>query len=208
MAYKYATFRELLYWSYANMQMLAFACAKKKAKYSHSCYAFRMTAMKKYMAGEMHISDLYQNTIQQMTCPHDTCWYCGKPIAECGALTADHIFPRAKGGLNISDNLIMVCRSCNSSKGKKGLLQWFYERGEFPPMRVLVHFLKLVNQYATDHDLLDKSLDEIAAMDLPFDFRLLPRNYPHPEDSKICEPMPNFQLKMLEPEPEKNEEEK
>ena len=37
-----------------------------------------------------------------------------------------------------------------------------------------------------------------AAMDLPFDFRLLPRNYPHPEDSKICEPMPNFQLKMLD----------
>ena len=35
-----------------------------------------------------------------------------------------------------------------------------------------------------------------AAMDLPFDFRLLPRNYPHPEDSRICEPMPNFQLKL------------
>ena len=33
----------------------------------------------------------------------------------------DHIHPVSKGGLNEDDNLVLVCASCNTSKGKKTL---------------------------------------------------------------------------------------
>lgn len=39
----------------------------------------------------------------------------GPPFA--GAI--DHIFPRARGGQNAPENLRVVCKSCNSSKGAK-----------------------------------------------------------------------------------------
>ena len=206
MAYKYSNLAELLYASYSGLQMMAFAFKKNFGKYNRECYAIRATLIKKYRAGEMHIGDLYENNIRQMMSAHDTCWYCGRPVAECGALTADHIFPRAKGGTNVSDNLILVCRSCNSSKGTKDLLQWFYEHGEFPPMRVLAHYLKLVNQYAIDHALLDRSLEDLAALDLPFDFRLLPRTYPQPAEASFDHAITTCQLKPLEPVEPKTKE--
>ena len=198
MAYKYQTFADLLYASYSGLQTLGFAFAKGKQRYDRECYAFRESVIKRLKAGEMKISDLYQNIIRQMTSPHDACWYCGRSVSDCGPLTADHIFPRMKGGENVSDNLIMVCRSCNSSKGVKDLLAWYRERGEFPPMRVLAHYLKLVNQYALDSGLLGLSLEELSGMDLPFDFRYLPLPYPQPEDANEALPIRGFQLQGFE----------
>ena len=198
MAYKYQTFADLLYASYSGLQTLGFAFAKGKRRYDRECYAFRESVIKRLKAGEMKIGDLYQNIIRQMTSPHDACWYCGRSVSDCGPLTADHIFPRMKGGENVSDNLIMVCRSCNSSKGAKDLLAWYRERGEFPPMRVLAHDLKLVNQYALDSGLLGLSLEELSGMDLPFDFRHLPLPYPQPEDANEALPIRGFQLQGFE----------
>ena len=198
MTYKYQTFADLLYASYSGLQTLGFAFAKGKQRYDRECYAFRESVIKRLKAGKMKISDLYQNNIRQMTSPHDACWYCGRSVSDCGPLTADHIFPRMKGGENVSDNLIMVCRSCNSFKGAKDLLAWYCERGEFPPMRVLAHYLKLVNQYALDSGLLGLPLEELSGMDLPFDFRYLPLPYPQPEDANEALPIRGFQLQGFE----------
>ena len=194
MAYKYQTFADLLYASYSGLQTLGFAFAKGKKRYDRECYAFRESVIKKLRTGAIKIGDLYENIIRQMTSPHDVCWYCGRSVADCGTLTADHIFPRITGGENIGDNLIMVCRPCNSSKGAKDLLAWYHERGEFPPMRVLAHYLKLVNQYATGSNILNHSLDELSAMALPFDFHYLPLSYPQPEDANEGLPVKTFRI--------------
>lgn len=198
MAHKYLTFADLLYASYSGLQTLVFAFAKGKRRYDRECYAFRESGIKRLKAGEMKIGDLYQNIIRQMTSPHAACWYCGRSVSDCGPLTADHIFPRMKGGENVRDNLIMVCRSCNSSKGAKDLLAWYRERGEFPSMRVLAHYLKLVNPSALDSGLLGLSLEEMSGMDLPFDFRYLPLPYPQPEDVDEALPTRAVQLPRLE----------
>ena len=52
---------------------------------------------------------------------------------QCGSrdnLTVDHIVPWSKGGTNEMDNLQTLCRSCNSSKGTKGLDEWRKEGAE------------------------------------------------------------------------------
>lgn len=49
------------------------------------------------------------------------CAYCG---IESSELTLDHIIPRSKGGPDSAENLTPACRSCNSSKGAKGISEW------------------------------------------------------------------------------------
>lgn len=132
-----------------------------------------------------------------MTSPHDVCWYCGRSVSDCGPLTADHVFPRLKGGEDVCDNLIMACRSCNSSKDAKDLLAWYHDRGEFPSLRVLAHYLKLVNLYAISKGLLDQPLEALEKSDLPFDFRYFPLAYPPPEAAQDARPSHAAQLKKL-----------
>ena len=38
--------------------------------------------------------------------------------------TIDHIIPISQGGTNNLQNLLICCRSCNSSKGKKNIEQY------------------------------------------------------------------------------------
>jgi hypothetical protein len=46
------------------------------------------------------------------------CAYCQTSVDNTGQrLTIDHIYPQAKGGMTIFDNLCLACRLCNESKG-------------------------------------------------------------------------------------------
>lgn len=49
-----------------------------------------------------------------------TCIYCGATED----LTLDHIVALANDGAHCEDNLIVACRSCNSSKWTRPLLEW------------------------------------------------------------------------------------
>jgi len=49
------------------------------------------------------------------------CSYCGKiPDTIC----VDHVIPKCKGGLDVASNLVVACKTCNSSKGGKLLSEW------------------------------------------------------------------------------------
>ena len=48
------------------------------------------------------------------------CRYCGS----VDDLTIDHVTPLARGGSNDLANLVVACRSCNSSKGARALEEW------------------------------------------------------------------------------------
>lgn len=53
---------------------------------------------------------------------HDryACVYCGSPFN----LTLDHVMALANGGAHSYDNLVVACRSCNSSKRTQEVFQW------------------------------------------------------------------------------------
>ncbi|TMZ72779.1 HNH endonuclease [Klebsiella pneumoniae] len=53
----------------------------------------------------------------------------GNKCAYCESmepLTVDHIIPVTRGGLHTIGNVLPACLSCNSSKGRKFIVEWKY----------------------------------------------------------------------------------
>ena len=66
----------------------------------------------------------------------DSCAYCG--VSEKDHLKIrgerlhhEHIVPLSNGGSYTKDNVIPACRSCNSSKGKNDLFDWYRKSGVY-----------------------------------------------------------------------------
>lgn len=55
------------------------------------------------------------------------CVYCGEP-----ATTMDHIIPIIKGGKTVPGNIVPACRSCNSSKKDRDVMEWIDEKSLKP----------------------------------------------------------------------------
>jgi 5-methylcytosine-specific restriction endonuclease McrA len=55
-----------------------------------------------------------------------TCQYCGTDLrgADPQTITLDHLKCRCYGGTHDSSNLVVACRSCNSSRGNKCFEQY------------------------------------------------------------------------------------
>lgn len=175
----FSNFGDFLYYAYANLQMLHYCISNGLEKYDRTCYMIRAKAYKAYKEGRWHIHDLLNENVSKIQ-QNDVCWYCGKAMSP-KQLTKDHVFPRSKGGDNNMDNIIMTCKACNSSKGNMDLFKWYAEvRKEWPPLNVIVHYMKNIYLYCADNDLFDKSFDELNNMDLPFDWRYIPQKYPQP----------------------------
>jgi 5-methylcytosine-specific restriction endonuclease McrA len=47
----------------------------------------------------------------------EKCWYCGNIVGD--TISLDHQIPRSRGGLDIAENIVVCCRSCNSRKISK-----------------------------------------------------------------------------------------
>ena len=59
---------------------------------------------------------------------HEACAAFNCTCAYCGAkadLTMDHVVPVSQGGETTVGNIIPACRSCNSSKGAKDMIEWY-----------------------------------------------------------------------------------
>ena len=178
---EFQNFGEYLYWSYANIQMLNYALNAGVPTYNRMCYMIRAKAFKAYKEGRWNIHDLFEFNITKIK-ENNYCWYCGQEM-EPSKLTKDHVFPRSKGGANEMDNIIMVCKTCNSSKGNMDLFEWYAEvRHVWPPLNVLVHYLKNIYLYSVDNRLMDKHSEELNEMDLPFKWQYIPIDFPQPEE--------------------------
>ena len=106
------TVRDLIYWQYAAIMTGAATGRKDEWK-------LRMSFMQKLKSGETAWSTSVHEWLLEMENPN-ACIYCGS----VQQLTTDHIVARSKGGEDVPDNVVRVCKSCNSSKGAKGLYEW------------------------------------------------------------------------------------
>ena len=168
--------REQIFWSYANLAMAHTAVDKKQMKYERFNYMIRAKLFKGLKEGTMNMRTIFDDEkIKLQT--GQICNYCGSSEK----LALDHIFPQRFGGKDDAENLIYACRICNSSKGKKDLMEWMNYRGKFLPLMIIRRYLKLTYTYCLENDLLDKKIEELKNMELPFRIDLLPTSFPLPD---------------------------
>lgn len=160
------TIRELIYWEYAKLM------ARAVGTRWENNYRFITSRYNKLKNGEIKWSDIESDNLKQMG--RAKCEYCGSTTPP---LTRDHIIPLIKGGINIQNNLVLACKSCNSSKNDRDVFDWYYNvrhEKEIPKM-VWSKYLKLVYEYHQLNRTLDKSdLDGdgvLNILDLGFIFK-------------------------------------
>ena len=169
--------REFIYLSYSNLAMAHTAVDKKQEKYGAFNYMIRARLFKGLKDGTMNMRTIFDDEkIKLLT--GQICNYCGST----DKLALDHIFPQKFGGLDNAENLIFACRTCNSSKGKKDLMEWMNFRGQFLPLMIIRRYLKLTFSYCNENGLLDKKIEELKDLELPFKIDLLPINFPSPNE--------------------------
>ena len=174
---KIETVREQIYWSYANLAMAHTAVDKKQEKYGRFNYMIRAKLFKGLTDGNMNMRTIFDDEKIKLK-TGQICNYCGS--AE--KLTLDHIFPQKFGGQDTGENLIFACRSCNSSKGKKDLMEWMIFRGQFLPLMIIRRYLKLTFHYCIENNLIDRKIEELKELKLPFKIDFLPTSFPNPKE--------------------------
>lgn len=83
-------------------------------------YLFNLQTYTSSEAKKMWRSDIIRSWNSQ-------CAYCGSNQN----ITLDHIIPLAKGGSNITNNLICCCKSCNRSKAHNKMEDWYKSQDFF-----------------------------------------------------------------------------
>ena len=196
------TVAESLYWSYASLAMAVASSNHDKPTYQQMDYIVRNKLYYGLLRGTHQIGSFLNDEKLKMH-TSDACCYCGSQ----SDLTLDHLIPQFKGGQDSADNLIVACRSCNSSKNALDLIEWMAKRNQFPPLVLLRRYLKLVIQYCVENgrmgivlepregarqkqpslfDNLDTNTtsecSECASLVWPFAIELIPHTYPDPVD--------------------------
>jgi hypothetical protein len=167
--------RDRIYQSYANLAMAHSAVTNGQESYGRLNYMIRAKLLKGLKEGKMNMRSIFDDEkIKLQT--GSICNYCGSNEK----LALDHIFPQKLGGKDDAENLVFACRTCNSSKGKKDLMEWMEYRGEFLPLMIIRRYLKLTFNYCLENELIDRPIEDLKEMNLPFRIELLPIQFPAP----------------------------
>ncbi len=175
---KITTVGEVLYWSYANLAMAHSAVTEQMGEYGRMQYIIRARLYSGLKQQTMRIGPLADDERLKMVLPQ-ACGYCGGRER----LSVDHLIPTKRGGANVGDNLVWACRSCNSAKCARDMLEWLAERNEFPSLLLLRRYLKLAIEMARERNVMNHSLAEIP--DLPFSLAAIPRIFPPPHKLRL-----------------------
>lgn len=169
--------KDLIFYSYSNLAMAHMAVEKKQLKYGTFNFMVRAKLFKGLKDGTMNIRSLFDDEkIKLQT--GSICNYCGSEKN----LSLDHIFPQKFGGKDNIENLILACKTCNSSKGKKDLMTWMYSKNQFLPLMIIRRYLKLVYSYCLQNNLLESKISDLDELELPFNIVELPTNFPRPTE--------------------------
>ena len=63
------------------------------------------------------------------------------------------------------------------------LFEWYSEvRKEYPPLNVLIHYLKNIYLYCVENDIMETQIEDLDDLQLPFNWHYIPTNFPEPEE--------------------------
>ena len=173
--------KEHLFYAYANLAMAHTAVGKNQAKYDRFNYMIRSKLYKGLLNGSMNIRTLFDDEKVKLSVG-TKCNYCNS----IEQLALDHILAQKLGGKDVGDNLIYACKTCNSSKGKKDLMEWMIFRGDdFLPLMIIRRYLKLAITYCEENELMDLKFSEIELDKIPFKLALIPVKYPTPDKLRL-----------------------
>lgn len=140
------TIESLIYYQYAKI--IATAAGMKKN------YPFIIKQVQLLTNGIKKMSDIQRELKIQMLSTKKCCEYCDSTED----LSWDHLIPRAKKGADVIDNQVLACRKCNSSKGKKGLYEWYsIDKKDELPRVVEGKYLKLLYEIHKNNGTLQAS---------------------------------------------------
>jgi hypothetical protein len=172
------TVGELLYWSYANLAMAHSAITEKAEKYGRTHFMIPARLYAGLKKQTMNLGALADDERLKMVLPQ-ACCYCGSG----DSLSVDHLIPTKRGGANAGDNLVWACRSCNSSKCARDVLEWLKEKNQFPPLLLLRRYLKLAIEISSKRNLMNLALGETP--ELPFSLSAITKDYPQPTQLRL-----------------------
>jgi hypothetical protein len=146
------TVRDLIYWQYAKL-------ISESAGFSKN-YRFIMSRFKKLQSGEIQWSGAIREYLREREI-EDACIYCGSE----NFLSIDHLIPQSRGGPDSGDNVVLACKSCNSSKGNRGVYEWFSleSRNDLPRI-VEGKYLKLLYSLHENEGTIDIDLHHISEL--------------------------------------------
>ncbi|MES2274164.1 MAG: HNH endonuclease [Chlamydiota bacterium] len=126
------TIKDLIFYQYAKIIASSAAIPG---------YKFVMNRMKMLSSGEIKMSVILRELKMQMSGEERCCEYC----RSTENLSWDHLIPRSKNGPDTAENGVWACRLCNSSKGSKGIYEWYgVDRKDELPRLVAGKYLKLL----------------------------------------------------------------
>ena len=169
-----ATVREQIAASYAMLGRAHAALKDGRTQYTKTDHMIHAKLKKRLVDGTMKMRSLYDDERTKMT-EAQACCYCGATSDLC----LDHLIPRMRGGPDSPENLVTACRSCNSSKGGRDMLEWMERKNRFPPLLLLRRYIKVVAKYCEEQSEMETALDSLDTVrDRPFDVRRLPIEFP------------------------------
>ncbi len=62
----------------------------------------------------------------------NSCIYCGNPSE-----SIDHVLPRSRGGLSVTENCVPACLSCNGHKSNTDAFEWYRQQNFYDPRRAM-----------------------------------------------------------------------
>ncbi|MGB7563546.1 MAG: HNH endonuclease [Prochlorococcaceae cyanobacterium] len=61
-----------------------------------------------------------------------SCIYCG-----CTSESIDHVLPRSRGGLSVTENCVPACLACNGHKSDADAFEWYRQQRFYDPRRAM-----------------------------------------------------------------------
>ena len=72
----------------------------------------------------------WRQSIHQLT--GQRCIYCGERSD-----SIDHVFPKSRGGLSVTENCVPACLGCNGRKGDADVFAWYRQQRFYDPRRAM-----------------------------------------------------------------------